>query len=92
LYVQEVQQIDAIAGAELKWLAKAYGKETEELKVRQGMDWREWEKAKRKVSILLAPYIREATCHGHHTLEVQTGMKQGAILFMVSEALLFQVS
>lgn len=33
--------------------------------------------------------IREATFQGHHTLEVQTGLKQGVILFIVSEALLF---
>ena len=33
--------------------------------------------------------IREATFQGHHTLEVQTGLKQGFILFIVSEALLF---
>jgi cytochrome c oxidase subunit 3 len=33
--------------------------------------------------------IREATFQGHHTLEVQTGIKEGVILFIVSEALLF---
>lgn len=33
--------------------------------------------------------IREATFQGHHTLEVQSGIKQGIILFIASEALLF---
>lgn len=33
--------------------------------------------------------IREATFQGLHTLEVQSGLKQGVILFIVSEALLF---
>jgi hypothetical protein len=64
VYVQEVQQIDTIAGAELKWLAKAYGKETEELKIRQGMDWREWEKAKRKVCIYGRPMAERLLVKG----------------------------
>lgn len=33
--------------------------------------------------------VREATFQGQHTLEVQAGLKQGVILFIVSEALLF---
>lgn len=49
LCAQETQQIEQIAAAELKWLARAYEKETEELKIRQGMDWKQWERDKRKV-------------------------------------------
>lgn len=33
--------------------------------------------------------IREATFEGQHTLEVQRGLKEGMILFIVSEAMLF---
>ena len=33
--------------------------------------------------------IREATYQGHHTLEVQAGIKGGVILFIISEALIF---
>lgn len=33
--------------------------------------------------------IREATFEGQHTLEVQRGLKEGMILFIVSEGMLF---
>jgi cytochrome c oxidase subunit 3 len=33
--------------------------------------------------------VREATFQGHHTLEVQQGLKEGILLFILSEVLLF---